>query len=73
MLSYLILSYLKNFRPVSNLPFLLKLLERIVLSQLLDHLERNDLWHDFQPAYQPHHTTETALLRDFNDLLTSFI
>ena len=36
---------LKNLRPISNLPFVSKLLERIVLSQLLNHLEQNNLWH----------------------------
>ena len=31
----------KNFRPISNLPFLAKTLEKVVLSQLQDHV--NDL------------------------------
>ena len=34
---------LKNYRPVSNLPFLSKVLERIVLSQLLAHLHHHNL------------------------------
>ena len=34
---------LKNFRPVSNLPFGSKLLEKIVLSQLLFHMKQNNL------------------------------
>ena len=62
---------LKNFRPVSNLPFVSKLLEKIVLSQLLFHMKRNNLWHVFQSAYRLHHSMETALLRVFNDLLTA--
>ena len=35
------------------------------------HLERNNVWHVFQSAYRSRHSTETALLRVFNDLLTS--
>ena len=34
---------LRNFRPVSNLPFVLKILERVVLLQLQSHLCANSL------------------------------
>ena len=60
---------LKNYRPVSNLSFLSKLIERIVCIQLVDHLKRNDLYEVFQSAYRQLHSTETALLRVQNDLL----
>ena len=60
---------LKNYRPVSNLPFLSKVLERIVLSQLLQHLESNHLLEPFQSAYRKSHSTETALLCIFDRLL----
>ena len=56
---------------MSNLPFVSKLLEKNCFSQLLVHLERNNLWHVFQSAYRSRHSTETALLLVFNDLLTS--
>ena len=62
---------MKNFRPVSNLPFLSKILEKVVLSQLKDHLRGNCLMEIFQSAYKEFHNTETALVRIFNDLLHS--
>jgi hypothetical protein len=62
---------LKNFRPVSNLPFISKILEKVVLEQLNDHKLENDLNEKFQSAYRKCHSTETALLRISNDLLQS--
>ena len=58
---------LKNVRPVLNLFFVSKLSEKIVLDQLLCHLDQNNLWHTFQPAYRHKHSTKTALLRVFNE------
>ena len=62
---------LKHFRPVSNLPFVSKLVEKLVLDQLFRHLDHINLWHTFQSAYRPKHCTETASLRVLNDLLTT--
>ncbi len=59
---------LKNYRPVSNLPFLSKLIERIVADQLIEHLEKNMLFNPLQSAYHRGHSTETALLRVNSDI-----
>jgi hypothetical protein len=60
---------LKNYRPVSNLPFLSKLLERIVQNQLQSHLNVHGLMPSTQSAYRAYHSTETALLKICNDIL----
>ncbi|KAK7107751.1 hypothetical protein V1264_015614 [Littorina saxatilis] len=62
---------LKNYRPISNLPFLTKLLEKCVLAQLQEHLLSNDLLDVHQSAYKKNHSTETALLYVTDKLLTS--
>jgi retron-type reverse transcriptase len=62
---------LKNYRPVSNLSVLSKVLEKIVLQQLNEHLSFNKLMQSHQSAYRSGHSTETALLKIMNDILIS--
>jgi exonuclease III len=62
---------LKHFRPVSNLPYLSKLIERVSAKRLLDHISINNLHEKFQSAYKQFHSTETALLRVHSDILTA--
>ena len=58
-----------NYRPVSNLCFFSKLLEKCVSKQLINHLERNDLLCNFQSAYRQFHSCETAMAKISNDIL----
>ena len=58
-----------NFRPISNLKVLSKIIEKAVSCQLSDYLRDNDLEESFQSAYKCFHSTETALLKVQNDIL----
>ena len=61
----------KNYRPVSNLAFVSKIIEKVVAARLLDHVKENDLNETFQSAYKKCHSTDTALLRVHNDTIRS--
>jgi exonuclease III len=60
---------LKNYRPVSNLTYLSKVIERVVAKRLLDHMENHSLHEPLQSAYKKYNSTETALLKVQNDIL----
>ncbi len=60
---------LKNFRPVSNLPFVGKVIERAAINQLQAYINDNDLHTKNQSAYRRFHSVETAIVRVTNDLL----
>ena len=58
-----------NYRPVSNLSFISKILERCVYAQLYAHLQDHQLLPEKQSAYRRHHSTETAVLDVMSDVL----
>ena len=62
---------MNSFRPVSNLSFLSKIVERAMLDQLLPFLEENRIIPKNQSAYRQFHSTETALCKIHNDLVTN--
>lgn len=62
---------LSNYRPVSNLSFLSKVIEKAVLYRLNKHVNQNNLLPKNQSAYRKYHSCESALLRLVNDLLNS--
>ena len=61
----------KNYRPVSNLSFISKLIEKVAASQIGSFLESSNKSNNFQSAYKQLHSTETALLKIHNDILTA--
>ena len=62
---------LKNYRPVFNLLFLSKIIEKMISTQLVTYIVDNDLTDDFQFAYKCGHSTETALFRVYNDIVVT--
>ena len=63
---------LNNYRPVSNLVFLSKLIERVVLKRLNTHMDKNNLHVKSQYGYKQFHSTETLMLKLVNDVLIGF-
>ncbi len=53
-----------NFVPISNLPFISKILENVVLTQVQSYLTVNLVHEMFQSGFKALHSTESALLRD---------
>ena len=53
---------LGNYRRGANLPFLVKVIEKVVAQQLVKHLSNHGLDDKFQSAYKAGHSCETALL-----------
>ena len=61
----------KNFRPVSLLSFISKLIERVVHSRINSYLDENDLQTSTQFGYKKHHSCETLLLKLIDDILVA--
>uniref|UniRef100_A0A2D4LQ82 Reverse transcriptase domain-containing protein n=1 Tax=Micrurus spixii TaxID=129469 RepID=A0A2D4LQ82_9SAUR len=59
---------LNNFHPVSNLPFVGKVVERVVALQLRRSLDEADYLDPFQSGFRPRYSTEMALVALTDDL-----
>jgi len=53
----------KNYRPVSNIPFISKVIEKVVAKQLTNHLRQHNLHDHLQSAYKQGCSTESALIK----------
>jgi len=61
----------KSYRPISNIPYLSKLIERVVADRFREHLTTFNFPPAQQSAYRSFDSTETALLSVHNDLVRS--
>ena len=60
-------SDLNNYRPISVLPIVSKLFEKIIYQQLYDYLDKNKLLNTYQSGFRSLHSTMTALLETTNN------
>ena len=61
-----------NYRPISNLNTVSKLLEQLVLSRVISHVSSSPSFDAVQSVYRRQHSTETALLKITNDIYAGF-
>ena len=62
---------LSNYRPVTYLIHLSKIIERAMLDQLVPFLEEVSVVPHYQSAYRKLHSTETALCKIHDDLVSN--
>ena len=63
---------LNNYRPIANIEFLSKLTEKVVLSRLNEHMDRNNLHIPQQFGYKKGHSTEHVILEIVDEVLIGF-
>ena len=61
--------FLSKYRPVSNLAFLSKIIEKVVAQQMTSYLNENNLDELLQSSYKKGHSVETALLKVQSDIM----
>ena len=58
-----------NYRPVSNLGFVSKVVEKVTLTQFTKHCDENRLLPTYHSAYRRSHSCKTSLVKLVDDLL----
>ena len=62
---------LKNYRPISLLPTISKVIEKIIFTQLSAYFNENKLIFDNQYGFRPKHSTEYAALELVDRIITN--
>ena len=58
----------KDYRPISILPVLSKVFEKVILNQMLGHIDSQNIYKDTQSGFRKGHSTTTLLLKLRNDI-----
>ena len=58
----------KDFRPTSALPVLPKVYEKVILSQLLNYIEKPAVYNPTQSSFHMGHSATTIVLKFRNDI-----
>ena len=51
----------KNYRPIFLLPWLSKLIERVIHRQVQEYLDKNEILFKFQSGFRSNHSTDSCL------------
>ena len=62
---------MENYRPINLKSISCKILEHILHSNIISHLDENDTLTDTQHGFRKHHSCESQLLLTINDLAKS--
>lgn len=62
---------MKNYRPISNLSFMSKVVEKLIFQQLSVYLVENNLFPKLQSGFRRFHSTESAVLQVLSDIYSA--
>ena len=62
----------KNFRPISLLPIVSKMFEKVIHEQTIEYLTDNNILCKYQSGFRKNHSTDTSLSYLANKIMTGF-
>ena len=62
----------KSFRPISLLPIVSKIFEKVIHEQTMEYLTDNNILYKYQSGFRKNHSTDTSLSYFTNKIMTCF-